>query len=60
MQVGERDACTPLTEAELTGLVTAIAGAEARGRAQRRLDRSLGRAEQVLITHQLERRARAH
>jgi len=60
IQVGERDACTPLTEAELTSLVAAISGAEVRGRAQRRLDRSLGRAEQILITHQLDRRARAH
>ena len=60
MQVGERDACAPLTESELASLVAAISGADVRGRAQRRLDRALGRAEQVLIAHQLERRARAH
>jgi len=60
MMVDERNACVPLTEAELMFLVEAICCASMGGIARRRLDRSLGRAEQVLVTLQLERRARAH
>lgn len=60
MPVDERHACVPLTEAELVGLVAAIVRADAAGATRRRLDRALGRVEQLLVTHQLARRADAH
>lgn len=53
-------ACVTLTEVELSDLITVLASAESRGAARRRLDRALGRAEQVLIAHRLVRRATAH
>lgn len=60
MPVSERHACVPLTEAELVGLIAAIERADARGATRRRLDRTLGRAEQALVAQQLARRGVAH
>lgn len=60
MVVGEHHACVRLTEAELASLVAAITGADVRAAAQRRLDRTVGRVEQVVVAHQLARRERAH
>lgn len=58
--VDERHACATLTEAELAGLVAAFERADVGGATRRRLDRALGGTQQVLLTHQLSRRARVH
>ncbi len=60
MPVGESHACAPLTERELVDLIASIASDGSGGSARRRLDRAFGRAEQVLVAHQLARRAQAH
>jgi hypothetical protein len=58
--VDDGHACVTLTEVEVSRLLGAITGADARGVTRRTLDRALGRAEQVLLALRLARRATAH
>lgn len=53
-------ACLSLTLGEIRLVEVAIGNAEIGGRARRRLDRSLGRLQQVRLPLEIARRAKAH